>query len=106
MTPYDGVGRSTGTCSIRVAAVITNSACFPNPATRLSCGFEQYVVIPHHLGVIVCETDEETDAVSDDLAPEHLEIQTRDPGWYQERPRNTGRCSSPGWTQSRGAFYS
>ena len=40
--------------------------------------------------VILCETDEEAVALSDQLAPEHLEIQTRDPGWYQERLRNYG----------------
>jgi sulfopropanediol 3-dehydrogenase len=40
--------------------------------------------------VIACETDEEAVALSDQLAPEHLEIQTRDPGWYQERLRNYG----------------
>jgi sulfopropanediol 3-dehydrogenase len=40
--------------------------------------------------VVVCESDDEAVQVSDDYAAEHLEIQTRDPGWYQERLRNYG----------------
>jgi sulfopropanediol 3-dehydrogenase len=39
---------------------------------------------------ILCESDEEAVRVSDDYAPEHLEIQTRDAAWYQERLRNYG----------------
>jgi sulfopropanediol 3-dehydrogenase len=40
--------------------------------------------------VVLCDSDEEAVQVSDDYAAEHLEIQTRDPGWYQERLRNYG----------------
>ncbi|MEX1171710.1 MAG: histidinol dehydrogenase [Chloroflexota bacterium] len=40
--------------------------------------------------VRLCESDDEAVQVSDDYAAEHLEIQTRDPGWYQERLRNYG----------------
>jgi sulfopropanediol 3-dehydrogenase len=40
--------------------------------------------------VLVCESLEETVEVSDQLAPEHLEIQTSDPEWYHERLRNYG----------------
>jgi sulfopropanediol 3-dehydrogenase len=40
--------------------------------------------------VVVCESDDEAVQVSDDYAAEHLEVQTRDPGWYQERLRNYG----------------
>ena len=40
--------------------------------------------------VVLCESDDEAVQVSDDFAAEHLEIQTRDPGWYQERLRNYG----------------
>lgn len=40
--------------------------------------------------VVVCDTDEEAVLVSDQYAPEHLEVQTRDPGWYEQRLRNYG----------------
>ncbi|MBI3028084.1 MAG: histidinol dehydrogenase [Candidatus Rokubacteria bacterium] len=40
--------------------------------------------------VIVVASDEEAVAVSDEYAPEHLEVQTRDPRWYLERLRNYG----------------
>ena len=40
--------------------------------------------------VIVCEDAEEMAAVSDAYAPEHLEVQTRDPEWFFERLRNYG----------------
>jgi sulfopropanediol 3-dehydrogenase len=40
--------------------------------------------------VVVCSTDEEAVVVSDQYAPEHLEVQTRDPGWYERQLRNYG----------------
>lgn len=40
--------------------------------------------------VIVVASDEEAAAVSDEYAPEHLEVQTRNPRWYLERLRNYG----------------
>jgi sulfopropanediol 3-dehydrogenase len=40
--------------------------------------------------VVVCADDEEAVRVSDQLAPEHLEIQTADPDWYLGRLRNYG----------------
>jgi sulfopropanediol 3-dehydrogenase len=40
--------------------------------------------------VVVCIDDEEAVAVSDEYAPEHLEVQTRDPRWFQDRLRNYG----------------
>jgi sulfopropanediol 3-dehydrogenase len=40
--------------------------------------------------VVVCASDEEVVRVSDQFAPEHLEVQTRDPGWYEQRLRNYG----------------
>ena len=40
--------------------------------------------------VILCEDDEEMRRVADDIAPEHLEVQTRDPDWYVERLLNYG----------------
>ena len=40
--------------------------------------------------VVVCGSDDEVVTVSDQFAPEHLEVQTRDPGWFEERLRNYG----------------
>jgi sulfopropanediol 3-dehydrogenase len=40
--------------------------------------------------VVVCESDEEMACVSDEYAPEHLEVQTRDPDWFLERLTNYG----------------
>jgi sulfopropanediol 3-dehydrogenase len=40
--------------------------------------------------VIVCDDDEEMRKVADDIAPEHLEVQTRDPEWFVERLSNYG----------------
>lgn len=38
-----------------------------------------------HGSIIVCEDEEEAASVADDIAPEHLEIQTEDPDWYLKR---------------------
>jgi sulfopropanediol 3-dehydrogenase len=40
--------------------------------------------------IIVAGSPEETVAVADGFAPEHLEVQTADPAWYLERLRNYG----------------
>jgi sulfopropanediol 3-dehydrogenase len=40
--------------------------------------------------VVYCDTDEEAARVSDDYAPEHLEVQTENLDWYVERLRNYG----------------
>ncbi len=40
--------------------------------------------------VIVCADDEELRTVADEIAPEHLEVQTRDPQWFVERLVNYG----------------
>ena len=40
--------------------------------------------------VILCDTDEEAASVSDDYAPEHLEVQTKNLDWYVDRLRNYG----------------
>jgi sulfopropanediol 3-dehydrogenase len=40
--------------------------------------------------VIVCEDDNEMVRVADEIAPEHLEVQTRDPDWFVERLSNYG----------------
>jgi sulfopropanediol 3-dehydrogenase len=40
--------------------------------------------------VILCEDDEEMRSVADDIAPEHLEVQTGDPDWFVERLTNYG----------------
>jgi sulfopropanediol 3-dehydrogenase len=40
--------------------------------------------------IIVCSDDEEMVAVSDDIAPEHLQVQTAEPEWFAERLRNYG----------------
>ena len=40
--------------------------------------------------VVFCETDEEAAALSDDYAPEHLEVQTGNLDWYVARLRNYG----------------
>ncbi len=40
--------------------------------------------------VILCESDEEMVKVSDEVATEHLEVQTKDPGWFLERLTNYG----------------
>ncbi len=40
--------------------------------------------------VILCDTDEEMVKVSDDYAPEHLELQTKDLKWFHERLKNYG----------------
>jgi sulfopropanediol 3-dehydrogenase len=43
-----------------------------------------------HGAIIVCDDDEEAAAVADDIAPEHLEIQTEDPDWYLKRMSSYG----------------
>ena len=40
--------------------------------------------------VILCADDEELCAVADEIAPEHLEVQTRDPDWFVPRLTNYG----------------
>ena len=40
--------------------------------------------------VTLCDTDEEAAAVSDDYAPEHLQVQTRNDSWFVDRLRNYG----------------
>ncbi len=40
--------------------------------------------------VILCDSDSEMVAVSDEFAPEHLQIHTADPDWFAERLRNYG----------------
>jgi sulfopropanediol 3-dehydrogenase len=40
--------------------------------------------------VVICESDEEMVRVSDEYAPEHLEVQTRDPDWFLEHLTNYG----------------
>lgn len=40
--------------------------------------------------VVICESDEEMVRVSDEYAPEHLEVQTRDPDWFLEYLTNYG----------------
>ena len=40
--------------------------------------------------VILCDTDEEIAKVSDDYAPEHLEVQTNNLQWYHDRLKNYG----------------
>jgi sulfopropanediol 3-dehydrogenase len=40
--------------------------------------------------VIVCDDDEELVRVADEIAPEHLEVQTRDPEWFVDRLHNYG----------------
>src|SRR5215216_5553073 len=40
--------------------------------------------------VVICESDEEMVRVSDEYAPEHLEVQTHDPDWFLEHLTNYG----------------
>jgi len=40
--------------------------------------------------VILCDTDEEMVRVADEIASEHVEVLTRDPGYFLERMRNYG----------------
>ncbi len=40
--------------------------------------------------IIVVEDDDEAASVADDIAPEHLEIQTEDPDWYLKRMSSYG----------------
>jgi len=40
--------------------------------------------------IVVCIDDEEMVRISDSYAPEHLEVQTKDPLWFHERLRNYG----------------
>jgi len=40
--------------------------------------------------IIICADDAEVVQVSDRYAPEHLEVQTKDPLWFHERLRNYG----------------
>jgi sulfopropanediol 3-dehydrogenase len=40
--------------------------------------------------VVICESDEEMIRVSDEYAPEHLEVQTCDPDWFLEHLTNYG----------------
>jgi sulfopropanediol 3-dehydrogenase len=39
---------------------------------------------------VVCASDDDAVAVADEIACEHLEVHTADPGWYHERLRNYG----------------
>ena len=43
-----------------------------------------------HGEVIVCDSDEQAVEMSDRLAPEHVEIHTRDPDWYLDHLSNYG----------------
>ncbi|MGA7270961.1 MAG: histidinol dehydrogenase, partial [Acidimicrobiia bacterium] len=40
--------------------------------------------------VIACDDDDELAKVADQMAPEHLEVQTRDPQWFVDRLTNYG----------------
>ena len=40
--------------------------------------------------VVLCDTDEEMAAISDEYAPEHLEVQTKNLKWFHERLKNYG----------------
>ncbi|MDC3204263.1 histidinol dehydrogenase [Candidatus Pelagibacter sp.] len=40
--------------------------------------------------VILCDTDEEIATISDEYAPEHLEVQTQNLDWYHNRLKNYG----------------
>ena len=40
--------------------------------------------------VILCDTDEEIASISDEYAPEHLELQTQNLDWYHKRLKNYG----------------
>jgi len=40
--------------------------------------------------VVLCNTDEEMAKISDEYAPEHLEIQTKNLDWFQKRLKNYG----------------
>ncbi len=40
--------------------------------------------------VILCDDDEDLRRVADEIAPEHLEVQTRDPDWFVDRLTNYG----------------
>ncbi len=40
--------------------------------------------------IIVCEDDEEMVRVADEIAPEHLQIQTAEPKWFADRLQNYG----------------
>jgi sulfopropanediol 3-dehydrogenase len=40
--------------------------------------------------ILLCDSDEEMLRVSDEIAPEHLEVHTENPEWFAERLRNYG----------------
>ena len=40
--------------------------------------------------VILCDTDEEMAKISDEYAPEHLEVQTKNLNWFHQRLKNYG----------------
>ena len=40
--------------------------------------------------VVLCDTDEEMASISDDYAPEHLEVQTKNLEWFHKRLKNYG----------------
>jgi len=40
--------------------------------------------------VVLCDTDEEMASISDDYAPEHLEVQTKNLEWFHNRLKNYG----------------
>jgi sulfopropanediol 3-dehydrogenase len=40
--------------------------------------------------VVLCDTDEEIASISDDYAPEHLEVQTKNLEWFHNRLKNYG----------------
>jgi sulfopropanediol 3-dehydrogenase len=44
----------------------------------------------HRGEVLICQSNEEMVRVSDEYAPEHLEVQTRDPDWFLEHLTNYG----------------
>ncbi len=43
-----------------------------------------------HGAIILCDDDEEMVRVADELAPEHLQVQTADPEWFARLLRNYG----------------
>ena len=40
--------------------------------------------------VVLCDTDEEMARISDEYAPEHLEVQTKNLKWFHDRLKNYG----------------
>jgi sulfopropanediol 3-dehydrogenase len=56
----------------------------------LPTGAVAAVAWERHGEVVLVASDEEAAAVADEYAPEHLEVQTRNPDWYLARLRNYG----------------